>query len=381
MNLHNSLQAQRELFDVPDEVAYFNTANLAPHLHAVRAAGEVALDRRGRPWTITPEDWFTDVERLRGLVGQLVGGDAEGVALIPATSYGFTVAARCANLGPKRRVLVLDQEYPSGIYTWRRAARHTGADIVTVSRQADRDWADAILTAMDETVAVVSVPNVHWTDGTLIDLGRIAEAAHDLGALFVIDASQSLGAIPLDIDKLRPDFVISVGYKWLLGPFGRGYMWIAESSRTVEPVEENWISRVDSEDFARLVDYRDEYQPGARRFDVGQRTCFELTPMAIAALEQILEWGTASIESFLGKITTQIADRLSGTGFDPMPERLRSAHILGLQVPEAKRAAVLPGLESANCYAALRGSSLRIAPHLHTTADDVTRLVDILAAI
>jgi selenocysteine lyase/cysteine desulfurase len=381
MKPQGRLPVQREMFDIPDEIAYFNTANLAPHLHSVRAAGEAALDSRSRPWAITPEDWFTDVERLRGLFGRLIGGDADGVALIPATSYGFAVAARCADLAPGRRILVLDEEYPSGVYTWRTAARHTGAEILTVRRRFDEDWAQAILAAMDETVAVVSVPNVHWTDGALVDLARIAHAAHNLGALLVIDASQSLGAMPIDVEELRPDFVISVGYKWLLGPFGRGYMWMAQPYRAAEPLEENWISRADSEDFARLVDYRDEYQPGARRFDVGQRTCFEITPMAIAALEQIHEWGVGRIARFLQGVTTQIARGLDGTDFQPLPEPLRGPHMLGVAVPEAKRPAVIPALADANCYAALRGSSLRIAPHLHTTTDDVDRLLGILAAI
>ena len=117
----------RALFDVPPEIAYFNTANLSPHLHAVREAGEAALRRRSRPWTIGAEDWFTDVERLRGLFGGLVGADADGVALVPATSYGFAVAARALGVGPADRVLVLAEEYPSGIYTWRahgRSDRH-----------------------------------------------------------------------------------------------------------------------------------------------------------------------------------------------------------------------------------------------------------------
>ena len=105
------LAGGRELFDVPEDVAYFNVANLAPHLHSVRRAGDEALDRRGRPWTIEPADWFSDVERLRSLFGRIIGTDAEGVALIPATSYGFAVAAaqpahrrRRADRGPRRGV-------------------------------------------------------------------------------------------------------------------------------------------------------------------------------------------------------------------------------------------------------------------------------------
>ena len=103
--------------------------------------------------------------------------------------------------------------------------------------------------------------------------------------------------MPLDVAALRPDFVVSVGYKWLLGPFGRGYLWVAEEHREGRPLEENWILRAGSDDFARLVDYRDEYLPGARRYDQGARTLFEITPMAVAALEQILAWGPPRIAS------------------------------------------------------------------------------------
>ena len=282
--------SERADFDVPADVAYFNTANLAPQLHAVRAAGEAALERRARPWTISAADWFSDAERLRALFGALVGADADGIALVSATSYGFAVAAHNLALGPGDRVVVLAEEYPSGIYAWRAAAKRTGAEIVTVAREACQTWTDALLAVLDEQVTVVSVPNVHWTDGALVDLGAVAARARDVGARLVIDGSQSIGAMPLDVGELRPDFVVSVGYKWLLGPFSVGYLYVAEEHRQGEPLEENWILRAGSEDFARLVDYRDEYQPGARRFDAGARTKFELTPMAIAALEQLLEW-------------------------------------------------------------------------------------------
>ncbi len=285
------LPDQRALFAVPPDVAYFNTASLSPQLHSVREAGEAALRRRGEPWTITSQDWFSDVERLRGLAGKLLGGDPEGVALIPATSYGFAIAARNLPLRAGSRILVLADEYPSGIYTWRRQARRAGSSILTVRRRPDDSWTEAVLTALDERVSIVSVPNVHWTDGAPVDLAAIADRARDVGASLVVDASQSLGALPLDVGRVRPDFVIAVGYKWLLGPFGLGYLYVADEHRGGEPLEENWILRAGSEDFAALVDYRDEYQPGARRFDVGQRTNFEATPMAIAALEQLLAWG------------------------------------------------------------------------------------------
>ena len=372
---------QRAAFNVPEDVAYFNTASLAPQLQAVRAAGEAALERRSRPWEISAADWFTDVERLRFLFAQLVGSSPEAIALVPATSYGFAVAARNLPLDAGRRVLVLAEEYPSGIYSWRAAARRSGAEVLTVSRESGQSWADAVIAALDERVAIVSVPNVHWTDGTFVDLGPISDRARELGARLVIDASQSLGAMPLDVGELRPDFLVSVGYKWLLGPFGLGYLYVAEEHREGEPLEQNWIVRAGSEDFAGLVDYRDEYQPGARRFDVGGRTKFELTPMAIAALEQIAEWEVPRIAATLTLRTSEIARRAAGLGLDPVPDEDRGPHMLGLRLPESARDGVLSALKARNCFAALRGSSLRVAPHLHTTDEDVERLFEGLARV
>ena len=156
-------------------------------------------------------------------------------------------------------------------------------------------------------VAVAAVPNVHWTNGALVDLPLVAEAVHGVGAHLVIDASQSLGAMPLDIQALRPDAVVSVGYKWLLGPYSLGYMYVDPSLHDGEPLEENWIARAGSDDFGALIDFTEEYRPGAERFDVGERTNFQLTPMAIAAVQQLLDWGVARIAATLRLRTDRIA--------------------------------------------------------------------------
>jgi selenocysteine lyase/cysteine desulfurase len=372
---------QRDAFNVPGEIAYFNTASLAPQLRVVREAGEAALERRGQPWLITSSDWFSDVERLRLLFAQLIGASADGVAIVPATSYGFAVAARNLPLQAGQRVLVLAEEYPSGVYTWRAASRRCGAELLTVTREPGASWSDAVLAALNERVAIVSVPNVHWTDGALVDLAAIAERTRELGAALVIDGSQSVGAMPTDVSALRPDFLVTVGYKWLLGPLSVGYLYVAERHRDGQPLEENWINRVGSEDFAALVDYRDGYQPGARRFDSGQRTKFELIPMAIAALEQILAWQVPRIGMSLRSITGSVAQRATALGLDAAPEHDRGPHMLGLGLPARARAGASTVLAQADCHAAFRGASLRISPHLHTTDEDVERLLDALARV
>jgi selenocysteine lyase/cysteine desulfurase len=373
--------AQRGAFNVPEEIAYFNTASLAPQLHAVRAAGEAALERRGRPWTISASDWFADVERLRSMFAQIIGAAGDGVAMVPATSYGLAIAARNLPLAAAQRVLVLADEYPSGIYTWRAAAQRSDAEILTVTREPGESWTDAVLAALDERVAIVSVPNVHWTDGAPVDLNAIAQRSREVGAALVIDGSQSVGAMPISVSELRPDYLVTVGYKWLLGPFSVGYLYVAEEHQGGEPLEENWINRAHSEDFAALVDYQDTYQPGARRFDAGQRTKFELIPMAIAALEEILAWRIPRIAATLAQTTADIARQASSLGLDVAPDHERGPHMLGIGLLEHTRTRASAALAETNCYAAFRGNSLRISPHLHTTDQDVDRLLNALARI
>jgi selenocysteine lyase/cysteine desulfurase len=374
-----TLGNQRDAFELPDDVAYFNTAAAAPQPRVVREAGERALASRASPWAVTQDDWFTDVERLRGLFARIVGASPDCIAIAAASSYGIAVAARNLPLGPGRRVLVLAEEFPSGIYTWRAACRRTGATLVTVAREAGQTWADAVLAELDERVGVVSVPNVHWTDGALVDLDRIAPAAREAGAALVVDASQSVGAMPVDVSRIRPDFLVTVGYKWQLGPYGLAYLYVAEQHHGGEPLEENWISRVGSRDLSRLVDYSDAYEPGARRFDVGARTSFVLTPMAVAALGLLLDWGVERIAASLAAITDRLARGASALGLELLPSSARGPHLLGVPLPAEALARVAPALEAARCYPAVRGSSLRLSPHLFVTDDDVDRLLGALA--
>jgi selenocysteine lyase/cysteine desulfurase len=142
-----------------------------------------------------------------------------------------------------------------------------------------------------------------------------------------------MGAMPLDLAGLRPDFVVAVGYKWLLGPLSVGYPYVAEQHRDGEPLEEGWINRTGSDDFASLADYTNEYLPSARRFDVGQRTNFGLVPMAIAALDQLLAWGVADVASALGAITRSIGDRAAALGLTIPPASDRGPHMLGIGLP------------------------------------------------
>lgn len=360
---------QRARFEIPDDVAYFNCASLAPQLRASRLAAEEALSRTAHPWTIGSGDFFEGAERMRELFARIIHASPECVALVPATSYGIATAANNIEAKPGDRIVLVAEDYPSSVYTWRAFAKRTGAEIVTVANAAD------VAGAIDERVRVVAVPYVRWTNGELLDLERIGEAARAVNATFVVDATQACGAMPVDVARIRPDFLATSGYKWLLGPFGCGYLYVAERHHGGTPIEQNWIAREGSENFARLVDYRDDYQPGARRFDAGQRANFTLAPMAIAALTQILEWDVERISRTLGALTADIETRAAALGIGVAQPR--APHIVGLQIPGPLQA-IATALQQRRVFVGIRGETLRIAPHLFTSPADVERLFDAL---
>jgi selenocysteine lyase/cysteine desulfurase len=375
------LEAQREKFVVDDAIAYFNTAAMAPMLHSVHDAGIAALRRRSEPWSITAADWFPDVERLRSRFARLINAADDDVALVPATSYGLATLSRNLTAGPGDRVLVLADEFPSNYYTWRRFTQRTGAELLVVDRAPDQTWTEAVLEAVDERVVIASVPNVHWTNGSVVDLAAVGTALRAAGSTFIIDASQSLGTIPIDVTQLRPDGIVAVGYKWLLGPYSLGYLYLDPRFHDGEPLEENWIARAGSEDFKSLSDYEDTYQGGARRFDVGERSNFQLLPMSIAALDQILAWTVPRIAATLRTVTDEIADRGEELGLRAPPAGARAPHMLGLALPPDAVAETSAALDTANVAASMRGPSLRIAPHLHISPDDTDRLITALASV
>ncbi len=368
------IPCQRHLFDLPDDVAYFNCAYTSPLMRSAEEAGREAMIRKRSPWAITPAHFFETIEENRKLFGRLVDGDPNQTAIVPAVSYGVSLAANNLPLAPGQSVVVIQDQFPSNVYPWRRLAAENGGVIKTVQRPGDSDWTPAVLEAIDEKTAIAALPNCHWTDGSLLDLVQIGERCRAVGAALVIDAIQSLGVLPFSVREVQPDFLVAGVHKWLMGPYGYGFCYIAPRWSNGTPLEENWLNREGSEDFSQLVNYRDSYQPGARRFDVGEGSHFFLAPIARAALEQILDWGVDNISATLRGVTDRIAERARELGFETAPKRTRAPHMLGLYLPDG-----LPGdlpalLAGENVFVSVRGNAIRVAPHLYNTREDLDRL-------
>lgn len=210
----------------------------------------------------------------------------------------------------------------------------------------------------------------------MIDLRRIGAAARRHDAALVVDASQSLGACPFDVAEVRPDFLVTVGYKWLLGPYGLGYLYVAERwHANGEPLEESWLNRAGADNFASLVDYTDEYGPGAQRFNQGESAQFYLLPMAIAALCQIAQWTPARVQQQLSEWTRELSSRVAGLGLESVEPAQRVGHMIGLTTRGALPSGLVDALALRDVYVGARGNNIRVSPHLHSTAADLERLV------
>ena len=375
------LPNQRSLFEIPDEIAYLNCSYMSPLPKASRIAGQEGVARKSRPWNITASDFFEGSETARGLFAELVGADAEGVAIVPSASYGIATAAANIPVAPGQTIVLLEDQFPSNVYPWRELAARTGATIITVARPADFDWTAALLAQIDEHTAAVAVPNCHWTDGSLIDLPTIGARTRAVGAALVVDGAQSVGAYPLSVSEIQPDFLVVVTYKWLLGPYSLGFLYVAPQWRMGRPLESNWITHENSEDFAGLVNYRDGFQPGARRYDMGQHSNFALMPAAIASLRQILAWQVEEIAATLRELTARIEGEARRIGLDPVPGERRVGHMIGLRSNKPIPADLGKRLAADGVYVSQRGASIRVSPHLYNTHEECDRLIAALARI
>lgn len=375
------LPSQRALFDIPDDVAYLNSAYMGPMPKLAVEAGERGMRAKLTPWTIAPADFFTESEAVRAAFAKLVNATAEDIALVPAVSYGMAQAANILPLRKGQTVITLAEQFPSNVYPWMEKAKRADAALVGIPRPADDDWTARVLERIDASTGIVALPHCHWTDGGLLDLVRIGEACRRVGAALCIDTTQSLGVMPFDVAAIQPDVMVAGGYKWLLGPYSYGYMYVAPRWQDGPPIEQNWIARRDSENFSGLVDYKSDYQPGARRFDVGERSNFALAPAAHASLDYLLGLGTQRIYATLKARNDAIAERARAElGLDSARADRRAGHYIGLRFADGVPAELPAKLAAEKVFVSVRGKSMRVTPHVYNTDADVERLFTVLKA-
>ena len=371
------LPSQRALFDSPREICYLNAASWSPLPVATQEAGRVGVARKGQPWLIDPALPGKQFERARSAAARLINADAEDVALISSVSYGVATAAKLITVPASSRVLVLENDHSSAVLEWTtRAATFT---VEAVPRPADGDWTAAVLGAIERPgappVSLASLSSVHWADGGVVDMDRVASALRRQGAMLLVDATHAAGVMQIDVRSFDPDFLVFPTYKWLLGPYGRAFLYIAKRRQDGVPLEQTSYGRraVNSE---RETYYRDvEFVPGGRRFDMGERDHFISLEMASIGMEMMANWGCDAVQQRLGKLTSRLADGLRNDGVAIPDARVRAPHILSLSFPAGMPERLIAQLAAEHIYVAPRIGRMRISPHVYNDEDDVDRFV------
>src|SRR5690606_32197972 len=282
-----SLSCRRADFRLRPGAPYLNCAYMGTLPRRSEEAGVAALARKRHPTDIGAPDAFWESDGLRAAFARLVGAsDPARVAIQPGVSYGIATAARNLPVARGQNLVLTHEQFPGNVYAWRRLAAESEAELRSVgppepgmgsampagaATGRGAVWNERMLEAIDSDTAVVAVPHVHWTDGTLFDLAAIGRRCREVGAALVVDGTQSIGALPCDLAEVRPDALVCAAYKWLLGPYSLSLSWYGPRFDDGVPIEETWIARENSHDFQRLVDYRDDYLPGAVRYDVAER--------------------------------------------------------------------------------------------------------------
>ena len=369
------LSSQRHLFNIPQEVVYLNTAYMSPLLNSVVEAIDKGVRSKAHPWKITISNFYEDIERARILFSGLTNSNPENIAIIPSASYGIQIAANNIKIEAGKKILILKDQFPSNVYPWQRISQETGCHIVRIERGNFESLTDAILNNLDETVAVAALPNVLWTDGSLLDLIQIRLRCDEIGCALVLDLTQSAGAVWIDFKTVRPDFAVVANYKWMLGPYTTGFLYASAERFEGAPLEEGWITRKDSKNFSNLVKYTDNYDIGAIRYDMGERSNFALMPGVIAALEQIKLWEIKNIEQKLFSQNRFLGKKLTGLGLEITDEKQRAPHFLGVKIPNDSRNDLLSKLSEKNIYLSERGGTIRITPHLWNTQEDFEKFI------
>src|SRR6185436_5598748 len=284
------LPSQRASFDIPRQICYLNAASYSPLPIRTLEAGRAAVGRKGNPWTLEAGFANAQHERARTAAARLIHAEPADIALIPSISYGVATAAKLLPPGRGTRVLVLENDHSSPVLEWQTRAEAQGFTVETVRQPDDGNWTSAMLECIERTgaapVSLASISSVHWSDGGLIDVDRVGAALRQRGAAFLIDATHGVGVLAMDVARLDPDFVIFPTYKWLLGPYGRAFLYVAKRHQGGVPLEQTASGRrnVRAENAVYFTDV--SYVPDARRFDMGERDHFISMEMASIRSEE-----------------------------------------------------------------------------------------------
>ncbi len=377
------LACQKHLFNLDPDLHYLNTAYKSPLLKSAEEAAIKSLTRSRNPQLILPTDFFTESKEVRNLFGELLHVSGQNIAIIPSTSYGFSTIFLNIKGKPKGNAITVGEEFPSGYFALKKWSEEHEQNLVIVKGNKDliqqgSDWNERILAAINNDTSVVCMSAIHWATGLQYDLKAIGQKCKSVGAKFLIDGAQTIGALNVDVQACHIDALICATYKCLYGPYSMALMYVDDGFFGGEALEEAWMNREGAEEFSSLSDYNESYMPAARRYNVGQTSNFILTPILLQGLKQIKEWGIDNIQDYCKSLAIPFIAQMKNHGYQFEEEPYICYHLFSVKIKDGKSALLQERLQANNCKLSQRGDYLRISLSVFNNESDLAALSEAL---
>jgi cysteine desulfurase / selenocysteine lyase len=369
---------RRDEFPWADQTVYLNHASVGPLPERTRRALDAFNRQRAMPFQLPDRDLFAVLAESRRLVAELLSVTPEEIALTVNTGFGLGVVARALPLRPGDVVLLSDREFPANVYPWLRL-RELGIEVELVPTTA-AGWPDEarlLERLADPRVRVLAVSLVQFSNGYRVDLAALSAATRRTGAYLVVDAIQAVGQIPLDLGRTQVDVLACGGQKWLLSPWGSGFVYVRREliSRLSPPVT-GWMAFEGTDDFTRLTTYSDTLRADARRFELITLPYQDFAGFN-ASLGLVRDMGIERIQAPLRRLHEPVlawAERSGARIVSPRGER--GSGILCLAPGDV--GAAFRRLKAARVICSLREGAIRLSPHGYNTLEEMERVVAVL---
>ncbi len=372
---------RREEFPALDEAIYLNSASIGPIPERTRRRLDEYSVMRSAPHRMNDHDFFSELDQARALTARLLNVTAGEIALTFNTSYGLNLAARGLPLEPGDVVLASDREFPANVYPWMRLAnRGVTLELAPVTPEGWPDEAFLVERMADPKVRVLAVSLVQFSNGYQVDLGRLSRRARETGTFLVVDAIQGLGAVPMDLQATPVDILSCGGQKWLLAPWGSGFVYVRkELIPVVEPVVMGWMAFEGTDDFTRLTDYDPRLREDAKRYEMISLP-FQDFAGYNTSLELLLEVGVPAIARHIVEVQAPILAWAERRGIRiTSPVGAHGSGIVCVAVPEPADA--YRAIRAQGVVASVREGAIRLSPHLFNTVDEMEKVTRMLETI
>jgi cysteine desulfurase/selenocysteine lyase len=361
------------------DTVYLNNASIGPIPERTRRALDAFTAKRTAPHLLPDRELFAGLAAARLGLAHLVNADPGEIALATNTSFGLHLAARALPVKPGDIVLLSDKEFPANVYPWLLLKKE--GITVEVAPCGPEGWPDEdrlLERLRDPRVRVLAVSFVQFSNGYRADLKKLGAAARANGTYLVVDGIQGIGNSVLDVRDTPVDILACGGQKWLLSPWGSGFVYVRkELIPALEPAITGWMAFEGTDDFSRLTEYNPTFRADARRFEMVTLPFQDFFGMT-ASLGLLLEIGIQDIAEITRAAHEPVVKWAQENGVrivSPLDERHRSA-ILCVAPPKAAEA--FHAVKRARIVCSLREGAIRLSPHVYNTVEEMEKVVEVL---